>query len=154
MAKRQPSDSQILAQIPAAVARARRAQRAEPHANAARYDRRTRTLHVGLTNGSTFSVPVVHIPTLRSASDDDLARVAIGPAGVALRWDTLDADVGVTSLAQAVFGARSLQRVAGAVAGSARTEAKATAARLNGLKGGRPRKATGPGEPRAKRRRR
>jgi hypothetical protein len=153
MAKRQPTDSEILAQIPAAIARARRAERTEPHASTVRYDRRTRTLHVSLTNGSAFSVPVVNIPPLQSASDDDLARVDVGPAGVGLRWEALDVDVSVAGLAQVVFGARSLQRAAGSVAGSARTEAKASAARRNGLKGGRPRKVAA-GEPSVKRSRR
>lgn len=141
MAKRRSSDSHIRAQIPAAVARAERARRTEPHAGSARYDRGRRVLHIGLTNGSAFSIPAASIAELRSASDDDLALVEVGPAGVGLRWERLDVDLSVAGLAQLVLGTRMLLRAAGAAGGSVRSGAKADAARGNGLKGGRPRKA-------------
>ena len=143
MAKHRASDSEILAQIPAAVARAKHARRTEPHAATASYDARERVLHVGLTNGSAFSIPVANVPGLESASDADLSRVRVGPAGVGLRWDELDADLSVAGLAQLVLGAKTLLRVAGAAGGAARSEVKAQAARRNGLKGGRPRKRSG-----------
>jgi hypothetical protein len=141
MAKRRLSNSEILAQIPAAIGRAKRAQRSEPHAATARYDARDRVLYVGLTNGSGFSIPVTRIPGLNTASDRDLSTVEIGPSGVGVRWSTLDADLSVAGLAQLILGAQTLLRVAGSAGGSARSAAKADAARRNGLKGGRPRRA-------------
>ena len=142
MAKRRVSDAEILAQIPAAVARAKRARKAEPHAALAHYDRATRTLHVALTNGGTFSVPITLIPELRRASDADLAQVEVGPAGVGLHWKRLDADLSVAGVARVVLGAATLLRAAGAAGGAARSTAKSEAARRNGRKGGRPVKTT------------
>lgn len=135
------SDSEILAQIPAARRRAERLRLTTPHAERARYERRTRQLHILLTNGAALSIPVALIPGLRAAADKDLGEVVIGPAGVDLHWERLDADLTVAGLARLVLGTQSLLRAAGSAAGSVRTKAKARAARLNGRKGGRPRGA-------------
>lgn len=139
MAKR-PSDKEILAQIPQARARAARARLLEPHAASASYDRRSRTLHVRLTNGGGFEVPVGAIPGFSDASDEELAGVEVDHAGVGLRWETLDADLSVSGLAQLVLGRRILLRAAGAAGGAARSDEKAAAARRNGQRGGRPKK--------------
>lgn len=142
MARRTLTDSEILAQVPAARERAERALRTNPHAQKARFDRTRRSFHMVLTNGASFTVPVNLVDTLRDASDRELADVRVGPAGLGLRWERLDADLSVAHLAAVAFGAEILLRAAGAAGGSARTSTKARAARLNGLKGGRPRKRT------------
>jgi hypothetical protein len=141
MPKHRTSDKSILAQIPAAKARAERARRAEPHAAGVRYDARARLLHVDLTNGAGFHLPIACIPGLEQATENDLGVVQVGPAGIGLHWETLDIDVSVADLAQLVLGARTLLRAAGIAGGGVRSTAKAEAARRNGLKGGRPRKA-------------
>ena len=133
------TDQEILSQIPAARRRAQRALRTQPHAAAVRYDRALRTIALTLTNGVTLVVPVRLVAALHHATDADLAEVAVGAAGVSLRWDRLDLDLGVAGLAQAALGRHTLLRAAGAAGGAARTPAKARAARLNGRKGGRPR---------------
>ena len=139
MAKSQVSDAEILAQIPAATARASRSRRAKPHAQSARYDRATRMLRVDLTNGATFMLPVSLIPALARASDVALAKVEVAPAGIGLHWEQLDVDLTVAGLARAAFGTRALMQAAGAAGGQVRSAAKAVAARENGKKGGRPR---------------
>jgi hypothetical protein len=141
MARHRVSDEQILAQIPGAAARARLAQRTDPHARAARYDRDDRTLHIHLANGASFSLPVHLIPELKAARAAELEAVEIGPAGVGLHWEALDVDLSVSGLARLVLGSSALMSAAGAAGGSAKSQAKAAAARKNGLKGGRP--ATG-----------
>lgn len=123
------TNDQILAQIADARARALRAQTREPHAAIAAYDRSTRRLRIGLTIGAEFSVAVARVPELRDASDADLSAVAVGPAGVGVHWPALDFDLSITGLARLVFGARFVQRAAGAVAGRVRSPAKAEAAR-------------------------
>ena len=133
------SDRQVLAQVPAARRRATRARLSTPHADQVQYDRSSRQLHIQLTNGAALAIPVVLVPSLRAASDRDLGDVTVGPAGVGLRWERLDADLTVAGLVRLVLGTQVLLRVAGSVGGAARTTAKARAARLNGLKGGRPR---------------
>jgi hypothetical protein len=64
--------------------------------------------------------------------------VEVGPAGVGLPWDALDVDLSVVGLARLVLGSSALMRAAGSAGGSARSPAKAAAARKNGLRGGRP----------------
>lgn len=155
MARARLTDREVLAQIPAAEARARRAHALEPHAIAAHYDRRTRTLRVTLTNGGGFTIPVALIAELRRLTDQDIATVRVGAAGVALRWARLDIDLSVAGLARTLFGAAALMRVAGAAGGSVRSTSKAAAARRNGRKGGRPAKvAAGRGTSRQDARRR
>ena len=109
MAKSQVSDAEILAQIPAAIARASRSRRTKPHAQSARYDRATRMLRVDLTNGATFLLPVSLIPALARASDVALAKVEVAPAGIGLHWEQLDVDLTVAGLARAAFGTRALR---------------------------------------------
>lgn len=130
------TEAEILAQIPAARARAQRAALDEPHAAAARYDAATQRLVVSLTNGADFTVPVGHVAELAGASEADVAAVEVGPAGLALHWPALDADLSVAGLARVVFGLH-VARAAGALGGAVRSEAKAAAARENGRRGGR-----------------
>ena len=139
MTRTRLSDQQVLAQVPAARRRAKRSLLNTPHAEQVRYDRGQRALHVRLTNGAALTIPIGLVPSLKSADDRALGRVTLGPAGVGLRWEQLDADLTVASLVRLVLGTQALSRVAGSVGGTARTQAKARAARLNGLKGGRPR---------------
>lgn len=140
MARHPLTDPEILAQVPAARKRAERALRTRPHASRAHFDRTHRVIHIALTNGATFTVPVDMVRSLDTASDAELADIRVGPAGHGLRWERLDADLSVAQLVGAAFGADVLLRAAGSAGGSSRTTAKARAARLNGLKGGRPRK--------------
>ena len=140
MTKRIASDTEVRAQIPAARQRARRIRRHMPHAKTAYFERAARRIVVVLTNGASLVIPVGLVPGLRAASDKDLAEVVVGPAGVGLRWDRLDADLTVAGLARLALGPQVLLRAAGAAGGTVRTSAKARAARLNGLRGGRPRK--------------
>jgi hypothetical protein len=139
MTRPSSSDRQVLAQVPAARRRAKRARLSTPHADRVRYDRSSRQLHIRLTNGAALTIPIALVPSLRAADDRDLREVTVGPAGVGLRWERLDADLTVASLVRLVLGTQALLRVAGSVGGAMRTTAKSRAARLNGLKGGRPR---------------
>lgn len=134
------TDSKILAQVPAARQRAKHANPTSPHAKQARFDRTHRVVHIVLTNGAAFTVPVDLVSALHAASDKELANIRVGPGGLGLRWEGLDADLSVAHLATVALGADVLLRAAGAAGGSARTAAKSRASRLNGLKGGRPRK--------------
>ena len=74
--------------------------------------------------------------------DEDLADVEVDGAGFNLSWPKLDVDLYVPALVAGVFGTRAwIARELARVAGRARSPAKAAAARSNGAKGGRPRKA-------------
>lgn len=133
------SDQEVLAQIAEARERARAAGTAEPRAMSARYDRRRRLVVVELTNGALFAFPPELGQGLRGASPDDLAAVEVSPSGLGLHWENLDADLLVPALLQGMFGTKAWMRELGRAGGAARSDAKARAARANGLRGGRPR---------------
>jgi hypothetical protein len=62
--------------------------------------------------------------------------------GRGLHWEPLDVDLSVPGLLAGLFGTRAyMDRQRAARAGAATSAAKAAAARRNGAKGGRPRKA-------------
>jgi hypothetical protein len=126
-------------EIAAALERGRAAHEREPRAAAARYDRRLGRVVVELTNGCTFAFPPRLAQGLETATEAQLAEVAILGAGYGLHWESLDADLSVPGLLAGLFGSRAyMARHAGAVT----SPAKAAAARANGAKGGRPRRST------------
>ncbi|HKP75411.1 MAG TPA: DUF2442 domain-containing protein [Longimicrobiaceae bacterium] len=133
------------AEIEAALARGREADRAEPRAVAARYDARTRRVVVDLANGSTLAFPRELVHELRDASTAQVAAIEIQAGGRALRWEALDLDLGVAPMLAGIFGTeawmRQVRSELGRVGGSTSSPAKASAARENGRKGGRPRKS-------------
>lgn len=126
------------AAIEAARLRGLEAQRNEPRAVKARYDRRRKRVVVDLLNGATFAFPAHLAQGLDTATDDELAKVEVLGSGYGLRWETLDVDLSIPGLLAGVFGTR---RWMAEIAGRATSEAKAKAARANGAKGGRPRKS-------------
>jgi hypothetical protein len=111
------------------------------HAVAARYDQDTARLVVDIHNGVQLAVPVALVEGLAGAAPEALTEVEIEAAGLGLHWPKLDADVYVPALLQGVYGSKTwMAREMGAIGGRSRSTAKATAARTNGRKGGRPRK--------------
>lgn len=116
-------------------------QRQTSHAVSARYDRRSSRIIVALNTGIQIAFPADLAEGLAGASAVDLAQIEISPAGLGLHWPRLDADLHVPSLLQGMLGSKSwMARHLGAAGGRATSKAKATAARENGRKGGRPRK--------------
>ena len=129
---------EFLAQNEAAVREAREADRIEPRANVALYDAERGVVLVELRSGFVFGFPPERVPGLRDASAAELSEVRISPSGDGLHWDDLNVDASLTGL---MADALNLREWAPRLMGQARSEAKARAARLNGLKGGRPRRS-------------
>ena len=127
-------------QIDAALARGQVAKLAEPRAAVARYNRKLGRVVIDLTNGCTFSFPPSLAQGLEAASPDQLAKVEILPTGYGLHWEELDVDLSVPGLLSGLLGTKAYMA---RQAGKTRSSAKAAAARSNGTKGGRPRKAVG-----------
>jgi hypothetical protein len=122
--------------------RGQRSLRMEPRARTARYNRRTGRVHVELTTGCTFAFPARNAQGLERASEAELAQVEILGLGLGLHWERLDVDLTVPGLLAGLFGTKAyMDRQRAARAGAATSVAKAAAARRNGAKGGRPRKA-------------
>jgi hypothetical protein len=101
------------------------------------YRRETGAIELYLRSGIIVQIPRSLVLELASASEDalqDELTVAVGGDAISLR--SLDVDISVSGLLRDLFGF-NIQRKGG----QARTKAKAAAARSNGAKGGRPRKA-------------
>ena len=129
-------------ELKAAEARGRTMLETEPRASSAHYDRVAGRVVVDLLNGCSYAFPARLVQDLQGASDEDLADVEIDSLGFNLHWPALDADLYVPALVSGIFGTRAwMARELARVAGQATSPAKAAAARSNGAKGGRPRKA-------------
>jgi hypothetical protein len=114
------------------------------HAVSARYDRRRSRIVVRLSTGLELAFPPALAEGLAGAAPADLADIQISPSGLGLHWPRLDADLYVPALLQGIFGTRRwMAAQLGAAGGRARSSAKAVSSRLNGRKGGRPRKEAG-----------
>lgn len=122
-----------------AIRAAREADRVEPRATAVTYDRDQALVLVHLRSGFTFGFPPERVPGLEKATHKQLSNVRISPSGDGLHWDNADVDASLTGL---MAEALNLREWAPRIMGQIRSEAKAKAARKNGLKGGRPRSST------------
>lgn len=143
---RRLSDEEVLAQIAAARERGRQAAATDPaRARSVGYDRQRGLVTVELNSGALFAFPPRLAPGLESATPEELSQVEVSPSGIGLRWEALDADLSVPALLEAVLGKEAAMRQLARAGGSVRSEAKARAARENGAKGGRPKKAHAPG---------
>ncbi|TAN05312.1 MAG: DUF2442 domain-containing protein [Rhodanobacteraceae bacterium] len=119
------------------------ALREHGHAVAARYDRRRARVVVSLNSGVEVAFPTKLAEGLADATPTDLAKIEITPSGLGLHWPNLDADLYVPGLLAGAFGGKQwMAAQLGATGGSARSKAKARAARANGRLGGRPRKSS------------
>jgi hypothetical protein len=113
----------------------------EPRAKSVRYSPTRRQVVVELTNGCSFIFPVDKAQGLAGASNKDLADVQILGKGFGLHWEKLDADLSIPSLVVGIFGSKAWMRELARRGGASTSPAKATAARANGAKGGRPSKS-------------
>jgi hypothetical protein len=108
----------------------------------ARYDRASDAVRLLFRGGGSMTIPRRFIPNLEGRPASAMESVSVSPAGDALVWTSIDADVYVPGLVERAFGHRLFAAAAGRRGGRRRSKAKAAAARRNGAKGGRPRKGT------------
>lgn len=126
------------AEFDAATARGKIATASEPRAKSARYDRKLGRVVVALSNGCTFAFPPHLAQGLEDANDEQLAELEILGAGYGLHWEALDVDLSIPGLLAGLFGTKAYMARR---AGQTKSPAKSAAARTNGLKGGRPKRA-------------
>lgn len=93
-----------------------------------------------LSDGRRHMIPREDLQGLQSATKEQIARVQILGKGTGLHWPALDVDLYVPSLLRGVYGNKKWMAEIGRNGGSVKSAAKKRAARVNGLKGGRPRR--------------
>ncbi len=92
-----------------------------------------------LTDGRRQVIPREELQGLQSAPKDQIAKVEIVGGGTGLHWPSLDVDLYVPGLLRGIYGNKKWMAEIGRSGGSVKSTAKKRAARVNGLKGGRPR---------------
>jgi Protein of unknown function (DUF2442) len=93
-----------------------------------------------MSDGQRVCIPRENLQGLQDATKQQLANIEILGNGTGLHWPDLDVDLYVPALLQHIYGNRSWMAQLGRRGGSAKTVAKAEAAKANGLKGGRPKR--------------
>lgn len=112
-----------------------------PYATLARYDAEHDAIVVMLNNGAFIGFPVEKLQGLQGSNALQLSNVVVEANGLGLHWPDIDADLYVPALMDGIFGSKKwMAAQLGAVGGKAKSNAKAASSRLNGLKGGRPKK--------------
>ena len=106
----------------------------------AQYDATRDAIDLRFRSGGSMTIPRQIVPCLNDVPASALGEISVSPAGDALSWPSLDVAVYVPGLVERAFGTRLFARATGQRGGQRRSKAKATAARTNGAKGGRPRK--------------
>ena len=113
-----------------------------PTAVAARYDRRIGRVVIDLSSGLEIAFKPHAAQGLENARPAQLARIEISPTGLGIHFPDLDADLYLPALLEGFLGSRQwMASSLGKAGGRATSEQKASAARVNGRLGGRPRKA-------------
>jgi hypothetical protein len=99
-----------------------------------------------LSDGRRHVIPREELQGLQSATKEQIGRVEILGGGTGLHWPDLDADFYVPGLLRGVYGNKKWMAEIGRSGGSVRSAAKKRAARVNGMKGGRPRREEAAGD--------
>lgn len=98
-------------------------------------------LIIALSNHRRLVLPVEDLQGLEHATHEQLKNYELVGRGTGISFPALDADFYVPALIEGVYGTRRWMAALGKKGGVARTDAKRQAARQNGAKGGRPKKA-------------
>lgn len=134
-------DAELKAEIRAARKLGRLLDRTEPRAARAEYDAGRGIVMIQLESGCWFGFPPHLGEGLENATPEQLAGVEIDPGGEGLHWEELDADISVPGV---IFNKLNAPAWWARWIASYTSAKKAAAARENGKKGGRPRKAPAP----------
>jgi hypothetical protein len=142
--KKAPFQAPTEIDIETAIRRGDESLPTEPHARSIDFDPALRRFTMTMTNGTTVSFDPTALPELGQATDDAMARVSLMGHGDTLAWTDLDLHVSVEGLIIDLFGGLHWQKALRAelsrrLARSG-SEARTTASRENGKKGGRPKK--------------
>jgi len=111
-----------------------------PHVTVARYNASDRLMELQYSSGWVLRFDPMEIDALKAIPEQALAEAYVTPGGDALLFDNANASVSIAALVAQLIPLDVARTVVASARGKVTSEAKAEAARLNGLKGGRPRK--------------
>jgi Protein of unknown function (DUF2442) len=112
-----------------------------PHATAVAYWPEHDLIVIDLENGAKFAFPPKIAQGLENATPDQLGEIELTPGGYGLLWPQIGAALSVRGLLMGAFGSELWAREFSRLGGRSHSPAKVAAARANGARGGRPRKA-------------
>jgi Protein of unknown function (DUF2442) len=149
---RSPITAKIVADEPitgqnlrSAVERGRNNRGSQLQTRTVAYLAETKSLMIGFSDDSAVLLPIKNYPELASLSKTELNRLTLGFGGSALCLTEKDLHISIAGLIAACEPLMSMAAIMIAARnGRLQSEAKTTAARANGLKGGRPRKTPAP----------
>jgi hypothetical protein len=127
-------------QIEAAIVRQTNKEVTEPQACNVLYKSTSRKIVIECDNGCKFECPISLLQGICDLSDDEISQVKLTPAGWGLTWENAEIDLGVNELVQGIFGTKAWMKKIAAKGGCSKSAKKRAASRINGKKGGRPRK--------------
>ena len=114
----------------------------EPHAKAARFDRKTGRIVVELDNDCVFAFPARGVQGLEDATAAQLAEIELLGGGYALHWPRVNASLRIEGALAGIFGsAKWMMRLTTKEAGGRTVPRKTAAPRESDRKGGRSAKA-------------
>lgn len=126
-------------EIQSALTQARKFAASDRRVVRVAYETKPDLLTLHLDDGVRVSIPRMGLQGLRDAKPAQLSKVEILGRGTGLHWPLLDVDHYVPGLLNHIFGTSRWMAELGRRGGAATSAAKASAARANGKKGGRPR---------------
>jgi len=126
-------------QIDSAIERARQFEAYDPRVIRVQYESKEDLVSLYFSDGLKVSIPRKQLQGLEGANHSQLSKIEIVGNRTGLHWPLLDVDHYVLGLLGHRFGTKRWMNEIGRRGGLAKSEAKAKAARRNGLKGGRPR---------------
>lgn len=104
------------------------------------HDKRSGKVVVELASGWEIGFPPSAVQGLEKATDNDLDRLELTPSRLGLHFPTLDVDLSIPALFHQQTGSKKwMAQQLGKAGGSVTSDKKASAARENGRRGGRPR---------------
>ncbi|MGH9680755.1 MAG: DUF2442 domain-containing protein [Candidatus Acidiferrales bacterium] len=125
--------------LDAAMTRARRFEADDRRVTSAWYEPAEDLVGLSFADGLKISIPRKQLQGLDGATRTKLSKIEIVGHGTGLHWPRLGVDHYVLGLLDQKFGTKRWMEEIGRRGGSAKSAAKAKAARRNGQRGGRPR---------------
>jgi hypothetical protein len=117
-------------------------QSSQPRAVSAHYDRRSSRVVICLSTGLDVAFSPRDAQGLEKATAAQLSEIEISPSGFGIHFPKIDADLYLPSLLLGFLGSRNwMASRLGTLGGRSTSAAKAAAAKRNGRRGGRPRRA-------------